>query len=88
MPYNRIIINFINNNGEDVNFVLIDADHEYEGVYNDIKNILMYKPKNDMVVIIHDSWYPPSRSAICDVDWNSNPYVQFIDTDYCSYHLK
>lgn len=77
-----ILIDKINNSDEIVNFVLIDADHEYDGVKKDIKNILKIKPKDDLIILIHDSWYDPSRAAIIDSDWNSNPYVHYIDTDF------
>lgn len=78
------LIDKINSSKEIVNLVLIDADHEYEGVYIDLQNILKYKPKQDMAILIHDSFYMPSRLAITNFDWNSNPYVHYINTDFVS----
>ena len=78
------MVDKINNSKEIVNFVLVDADHEFNGVYDDLTNLLNLKPKDDLVILIHDSWYTPSRLAICAIPWNDNPYVHFIDTDYVS----
>jgi hypothetical protein len=69
---------------EEINFVLIDASHKYENVYNDIKNVLTYIPKNDMIILMHDSWYPPTRKAILDFNWNQNLYVHYINTDFAT----
>jgi hypothetical protein len=76
------LVDKINNSKEIVNFVLIDADHEYDGVYSDVSNILKIKPKDDLILLIHDSWYINSRRAICDINWNDNPYIHLVDTDF------
>jgi hypothetical protein len=76
------LIDKINKSDEIINFILVDADHEYDGVYSDLSNILKIKPKDDLVILIHDSWYTPSRQAICNIPWNDNQYIHFIDTDY------
>jgi cephalosporin hydroxylase len=79
-----ILVENINNGSEEIGLVIIDADHEYNGVYTDIQSISKLKPKKDMIILIHDSWYTPSRKAICDFDWNICPHVHFIDTDFCA----
>ena len=67
---------------EPVNLILIDGDHEYETVLADINNVLAYKPKGDMVLLIHDSWYAPTREAINKAAWNDNPYVHLVEKDF------
>jgi hypothetical protein len=78
------LIEQINNNGEDVNFILVDGDHGYETALQDINNVLKYVPKNETVILIHDSWYSPSREAINQADWNSNLFVHLVEKDFCT----
>lgn len=78
------LIENINNSEEEVNFILIDGNHEFQYVLNDINNILKLKPKGDIVLLIHDSWYIKSRRAIIESDLNSNPYVYYVNTDFCT----
>lgn len=78
------LIEKINQNNEEINFILIDGNHEYEYVLNDINNILKYNIKNDLLLLIHDSWYSPSRLAICHSKLISNPNVCYVNTDWCS----
>jgi Lipopolysaccharide biosynthesis proteins, LPS:glycosyltransferases len=78
-----VLIDQLNTNGEDVNFILLDPSHEYDSVYSDVSNLLRYKPKSDLVLLIHDSFYTPSRQSICAIPWKSNPYVHYVNTDFC-----
>jgi len=63
-------------------FFLIDADHEYEAVLADLAAIMHFVPKKPTILLVHDSWYPPSRKAIQDTVFS--PYVSFVDLDFCS----
>lgn len=63
-------------------FILIDANHEYEFVKSDLANVMKYVPGQVSYLLIHDSWYPPSRRAILECAWS--PYVHFVDVDFCS----
>jgi predicted O-methyltransferase YrrM len=72
----------------DLKFILIDGDHEYDAVLSDINNVLTYVPKSDTIVLIHDSWYPPSRQAIVDSNLTRCKHVHFVDTDFCSGELS
>ncbi len=78
------LIDKINDSDEIVNLIIIDADHEYNGVFADIQNVLKIKPKQNLAILMHDSWYTPTRMAICDTKWSDNPHVHFIDTDFCA----
>jgi hypothetical protein len=78
------IINHFNEMNEQVDLILIDANHEYDYVLSDLENVLDYIPQSETIVLIHDSWYPPSRRAICDSNkLRQCPYVHFVDTDFC-----
>lgn len=82
------VINHCNEQGEQLDFVLIDANHEYDYVMADLENVLEYVPQADTTVLIHDSWYTPSRQAICNSEkLQSCPYVHFVDTDFCGGNL-
>lgn len=77
------LIEQLNNNGEELSFILIDGNHEYDYVLRDINNVLKYIPKNDLAILIHDSWYTPSRKAMIDSNLVHNSYVHYIETDFC-----
>lgn len=68
--------------GMPVNYVLIDADHSVEGVMRDIDLVLNYKPKEPMLVLMHDSGNPATRRGILAADWARNPYVRLVDVDF------
>lgn len=81
----------------DVTFFLIDANHEYPFVRKDLAAVLSYVPTAPTYVLIHDSWYMPSRRAILDTCLLlSEPaketkhttclpnHVHFIDLDFAS----
>lgn len=68
--------------GVPVNYVLIDADHSVEGVKRDINLVLDYKPKEPMLVLMHDSGNPATRQGIREVDWGRNPHVRLVDLDF------
>lgn len=69
--------------GQDVTFWLIDGNHEYDYVKSDLNNVLLFKPKSETIVLLHDSWYEPSRRAILDSNLKNCPYVHFVDLDFC-----
>lgn len=76
------LISRINSDKEDVSFILIDGDHSYETVIQDIHNVLNYKPRGETILLIHDSWYGPSREAINKANWSGSPYVDYVEKDF------
>ena len=79
------VISHLNEEREQLDFVLIDGNHEYEYVMADLENVLDYVPQKSTGILIHDSWYLPSRQAICACKkLRECPYVHFVDTDFCS----
>lgn len=79
------LIKELNDRQEPVAIFLIDANHEYQYVLHDLTEVLNYQPVRDTIVLVHDSWYVPSRQAICACPaLRENPHVHFVDTDFCS----
>lgn len=76
------LIQTLNNNDEDLNFVLIDGNHAYHAVKIDIENIIKYNPKSETIIMIHDSWYHQSRDAISMARWNDNKYIHYVEKDF------
>lgn len=71
-------------NISDCTFFLIDGNHSYEYVQADLANVLTYIPTSETIILLHDSWYTPTRKAILDTDFNANPYINMVDVDFCS----
>jgi hypothetical protein len=67
--------------GQPVNLILIDGDHEAAVVAEDIRNVLLFVPVAPLVVLMHDSWYGPTREAINGAPWHLSPYVQSVEKD-------
>lgn len=77
-----LLIQQIVEDGEEIDFVLVDGDHSFEAVITDINNVLSYKPiSTDMILLMHDSWYDGTRKAINKANWRQNPYVIYVEKD-------
>lgn len=76
------LVDKINKSDEVVEFVLIDGDHSAKGVLEDINNVLKLIPKSAITVILHDSFNPDCRSGMKAYDYNTNPYVKYVELDY------
>lgn len=74
------LINKIGN--KDISFILIDGDHKYSSVLQDINNILEYIPIVNTILLMHDSWYPETREAINKANWNDNQFVHLVEKDF------
>lgn len=68
--------------GIPLNVVLVDADHSAAGVKRDLELVLAYKPTEPMIILIHDSGNPDTRSGILSVDWAVNPHLHLMDCDF------
>jgi hypothetical protein len=67
---------------EPFDLLVIDADHDYKFIYNHLTVLTTYKPKNDLFILVHDTWYLPTRLGFNDVNWNYSKYIHFIDMDF------
>ena len=65
-------------------FVLIDGDHGYRAVQDDIHAVLRYEPARPLWILMHDSANPECRAGIAEAQWASNPHVHMVDLDFVS----
>ena len=72
----------IETSGEQLNFILVDGDHSRQGVYNDLKAILEYPHKNELVILLHDSYNPQCRKGMKSIDYSKHKNVAYIELDY------
>ncbi|MFL0080148.1 class I SAM-dependent methyltransferase [Tenacibaculum maritimum] len=78
------ILNKINQNNEELEFVLIDGEHTYNGVKRDITHFLKYTPKKTIYIVFHDSFNPICRKGIKEANYNASPFVQYVELDFIS----
>lgn len=78
------ILRKIDEKGEELEFVLIDGEHTFNGVKNDITHFLKYKPKKSIYIVFHDSFNPICRKGIKKAPYNSSPYVHYVEVDFIS----
>ena len=76
------IVNLINMNQLNVNFVYIDCDNSAIQSQIYIEAALKIVPKQPTCVVIHNSFLPRVRRAMIDVDWQENPHVHYVDVDF------
>ena len=77
------LLEHLQQSGEDVEFVLIDADHTAAGVRGDIESLLRYRPaKRPLYVVMHDSFNPECRRGMKEAPWAANPYVHTVEIDF------
>ena len=78
------ILNEIEQEGEELGFVLIDGDHSTKGVRNDINLFLSIIPKNPIYIVFHDSFNPICRKGIKTANYQESPYVKYVELDFIS----
>lgn len=67
----------------DLDFVLVDGSHATDAVVRDITNMLAFTPlRRDLHVVMHDSLMPSVRSAFRQVDWHGYPHVHAVEFDF------
>jgi len=65
-----------------VGFALIDGDHRYAGVQNDIHALLAYHPSRPLWILMHDSGNPECRAGIAEARGAASPHVHMVDLDF------
>jgi len=78
------ILEKIDRNNEELEFVLIDGEHTYKGVKQDITHFLKYTPQKTLFIIFHDSFNPICRKGIRKADYNASEYVHYVEIDFIS----
>jgi len=65
-----------------LNFILLDADHSAAAVTRDLNLILDYKPREPLILLMHDSGNSECRRGILAADWASNPHMHVLECDF------
>ncbi|MDZ8055077.1 MAG: class I SAM-dependent methyltransferase [Aulosira sp. ZfuVER01] len=76
------LVSQLNEHDAKIEFVLIDGDHSTAGVRRDIELLLDLKPRQRVVVIMHDSFNPDCRQGMKTAAWDRSPYVQWVELDF------
>lgn len=76
------IVRGLNENEEELGFVLIDGDHTEDGVRKDIEEILKYTPRAPLWILMHDSFNPDCRRAMKSIEWEANGFVHWVNYDF------
>lgn len=67
--------------GENWDFALVDGDHSYEGVKQDLNALIKHRPSRRAWIAMHDSFNPVCRKGIKDADWAA-PWVHHVELDF------
>lgn len=78
------ILEKIDKNNEELQFVLIDGEHTTKGVRQDIEHFLKYIPKKTIHIIFHDSFNPICRKGIKKANYSYSPFVHYVEVDFIS----
>lgn len=68
--------------GQNVDFALVDGDHSYEGVKQDLEHLLDSDAVSRTVIVLHDAMNEDVRAGIESVDFESYPKVAFTDLNF------
>lgn len=78
------LIEKLNNDNQNLDFVLIDGDHSYTGVKNDFNLFLNHIPKKPLFLVFHDSFNPICRKGIKAASFEKSEHIHYIDLDFVS----
>ena len=76
------LVQLINTNQLNVNFVYIDGDQSTAGAQSDFEAALKIVPKQTTCIVMHNSFLPQVRRALLNVNWQQSPHVHYVDIDY------
>ena len=76
------VVQLINENQLNVNFVYIDGVQSTEGAQSDFEAALKIVPKQPTCIVMHNSFIPQVRRAMLNVRWEESAHVHFVDIDY------
>jgi hypothetical protein len=67
-----------------LSFALVDGDHSTDGVRKDIDNLLRFRPRTPLYIVMHDSFMPECRAGLEQANWAANPHVHAVELDFVS----
>jgi predicted component of type VI protein secretion system len=65
--------------GRNVDFVLVDADHTREGVRRDLEDLLASRAVRRTYIVLHDTMNEDVARGLAAVDLDAHPNVVFVD---------
>lgn len=77
-----ILFDELTEKGIHVDFILVDGDHSYDGVRQDLNAVFSYKADAPVVVLCHDTFNPSCRQGAMDADWAKARHVRYADLDF------
>lgn len=81
------LLDELESNGDELEFVLIDGDHSEEAVRADVNAILGYEPVCPLYLVMHDSFNPSCRRGIVTAGWSDSPFVHLVEIDFVTGRL-
>ena len=76
------LLNELASKNQQPDLILVDGDHSSDGVEKDLQNILEMKITRPLFILMHDSFNPDCRQGMLAVNYEDNPYVEFVDIDF------
>lgn len=67
--------------GLDPQLVLIDGWRNASNAQRSLETLLEFEPRRALVVLMHGTAEPEWHQAVCSVDWQRSPFVQWVDTE-------
>jgi methyltransferase family protein len=78
-----LLIQKLQSENANLEFVLVDGDHSASGVEADINNVLAFKPTSTpLYITMHDSFNPQCRKGLLNAKWAENPCVRAVEIDF------
>ena len=72
--------------GGNLDFALLDGDHSYEGVKQDLEDLLASGAVSRTVIVLHDTMNEGVRAGIESVDFESYSKIVFTDLNFVLEH--
>ena len=82
------VVEELNDRRETPAFILIDGAHDTAGVRSDIETVLRLDVRNNVIVLMHDSFNPQCRQGMREADWSASPNVHEVELDFVSGNLS
>ena len=74
--------------GQNVDFVLVDGDHTAEGVRQDLEDLLASPAIGRSVIVVHDTLNDEVRRGVCSARICERPEAVLHDPDFVAGHLS
>jgi len=69
-------------NGQDVDFVLVDGDHSADGVRRDVQDLLQSPAVTSTIILAHDTLNQDVRHGLEEIDYGAYEHVAWVDLDF------